>query len=317
MNVLITGATGFVGKNLIEYLKDKDFNIFALVRKNYDFSDKNIKIIKGDLFNLSNLKKIDFDVVIHIAGLTKTLYSKNFYYINSRGTSNLIQFFKEKKLRHFIFISSLAAFGPTDKNVPIDELSRPLPVSHYGMSKLIAEKILKKSGITYTIIRPPAVFGPFDKDILTYFKMVNSRIVLNSGDADRLYSLIYVKDLVKLIYLTILNESAFNEDFFISYDTFYTVFDIIKSIENSSGKKSLKINLPEFFVDIIGYPMQVLYAFTKMPPLLNLDKLKEIKQRNWICSGEKPKTILNFSYSYKFEEAIKETYKWYKEKNYI
>jgi nucleoside-diphosphate-sugar epimerase len=321
MNILITGATGFVGKNLLPILSaEKRYKIYALVRKEPEkfLKQLNIDFIKGDLFNLSNLKNLDkIDVVIHIAGLTKTIYSRNFYYINTRATANLLNFFKKKNLKQFILISSLAAFGPSDNNIPADELSRPAPVSHYGLSKLLAEKLIKKYGIPYTIIRPPAVFGPFDKDIYTYFKMVKNRVVFNAGDINRLYSLIYVKDLAEFILKTILNKKALNEDFFVAYDDFYKIKDIVGAIESVYGKKSFKINLPQIFANIIGLPMQLIYAFTNISPLINMDKLREINQKNWICSAEKAKTLLNFSPSCKFEDAIKETFLWYRENNYI
>ncbi len=320
MNLLITGVSGFVGRNLLPLLvSEKKFNIYAIVRNEPDSYLKsfNVNFLKGELFNLSSVKNLDIDIIIHIAGLTKTLYSKNFYKINTRGTGNLLKQFKGKGVKQFIYISSLAAFGPTEFDIPVDEISKPRPISHYGKSKLLAEKLVKKSGFPFTIIRPPAVFGPFDTDIYTYFKMVKNRFVLNAGDVQRLYSLIYVKDLGRFILSTILNKNAINQEFFISFKDFYKIGDIVRAIENACNKRSLKINLPQFFTNVIGIPMQIVYAFSNVPPLLNLDKLKEVSAKNWICSGEKARLVLNFNLEYEFFEAIEETFKWYRENNYL
>ena len=317
MRVFLTGASGFVGKNLLNIL-DSNYQIFGLYRKHINNLPQNVIPVNGSLFNLHNAYKIkQIDVVIHIAGLTKALHSNKFYMVNSRGTKEVVNFARKKNVKHFIYISSLAAAGPNENPVPKTEKDIPLPVSNYGMSKLLGELYVKNSNLPYTIIRPPAIFGPEDVDILTYFKMVKKGIVFTSGDRSKLYSLIYVKDLVEFIKHTILKEKAMNEIFFISNHKFYTILDIISAIETALSKKSLKINLPEFTLNLISYPLQTIYALTKLPPLINLDKIKEIKQKNWICSGKKAYEHLNFLPKNSFENAIKETAQWYLEKNWL
>jgi nucleoside-diphosphate-sugar epimerase len=279
-----------------------------------------VKIISANfnLFNLSKAEKIDkIDVIIHIAGITKSLHYQNYYKINSKGTLELIKFAIKKNVKHFIYVSSLAAAGPTESSIPINENSTPNPVSHYGISKLIGEIYLKKSGLKYTIIRPPAIFGPGDKDIFTYFKMIKKGLAFTSGDKNKLYSMIYVKDLTDFMQQTILNEKAFNEIFFIANEKQYKISDILNAIERSINKKAVKINLPEITTNLICYPMQLYYALTGAPPLLNMDKLTEIKQKNWICSSEKAKKILDFTPKFALIEAFEETGKWYLEKKWL
>ena len=318
MKIFITGATGFVGKNVIEQLGDGK-EIYALVRNvgNNPFGE-NINCIEGDLFNLQNAYNLqDIDVVIQIAGITKSLYCHNYFKINSRGTFEVIKLAKAKNVKQFVLISSLAAAGPSPSHIPVDEDSPAKPVSLYGLSKLLGEKYLKDSGLTYTVIRPPAIFGPHDRDIFTYFKMVNSGITFSAGDKKKLYSLIYVKDLAEFIGTTLLNINAFNETFFISYDSLLTISDILSFIKEALDKKAVNINLPEFFTKIIYFPMQLFYIVSGNPPLLNRDKLNEITQKFWICSSKKASEKLNFKPKYSLVEAFRETANWYIEKKWL
>ncbi len=313
MKIFITGATGFVGKNVIPILQPKS-EIYALTRESSasKLEEFKVNLVKGNLFNLQNAYKLkDIDVIIHIAGITKSLYEHEYFKINARGTYEIIKFAKEKKVKHFILISSLAAAGPSKNSSPLNEDTPVNPVSNYGLSKLFAEIYLKKSGLTYTIIRPPAIFGPFDKDIFTYFQMVKKGITLTSGDKKKLYSLVYVKDLANAIDKTVLNYNAFNETFFICYKQAYTIFDILNSIENAMQKRRVNINLPDIFTNLIFYPMQFYYILSGAPPLLNRDKLREIKQKFWICSPEKSYDKLQISPKYTLEKAMQETAKWY------
>ena len=320
MKIFITGGSGFVGQQLLNTLSNNSsIQLFSLFRKKKDENLKKINIqpVYGNLFSLKNISLDGIDVVIHIAGVTKSLFPQKYFTINTKGTIEIINFAKKEKAKQIIFISSLSAYGASNSTEPVKESSIPKPVSNYGLSKLIAEKFIKKSGIPYTIIRPPAVFGPGDKDIFTYFKMVKQGIALTSGNPNKLYSLIYVKDLAESIKKTILNEKAMNNDFFFSNKEFYKIDDIIKSIEKSFNKTAFKINLPEFFAKSVFYSAQVFYVLTTVPPLLNLDKLKEIEQNNWICSSEKAYSLLNFEPEYNLDNAIKETTKWYLENNWL
>jgi nucleoside-diphosphate-sugar epimerase len=313
MKIFITGATGFVGKNIIEALSSK-YHIYALVRDiaHVSFNNSNINIIEGNLFNLGKAYEIEnIDVVIHIAGITKSLHEHSYFKINARGTYEVIKLAKNKKAKQFILISSLAAAGPAASGEPLTEAIPPKPVSTYGRSKLLGEIYLKNSGLTYTIIRPPAIFGPWDKDIFTYFKMVKKGLTLTSGSKDKLYSLVYVKDIAEFVAKTILNRTAFNETFFIGYTSFFTIKDILSFIKKSLEKKTVNINLPEYFTKLIYYPMQLFYILTGTPPLLNKDKLNEIKQKFWICTPEKAFDKLNFKPGLSPEKAFKETAQWY------
>jgi len=322
MNVLITGANGFIGYNLISTMSlIKDLKLTVISRKNINkFKHFNIEIINDDILNINkNYHKNqvkNIDIVIHIAGLTKSINSNNFYISNTLTTVELLKFAKKVNAKQFIFISSLAACGPSINKTP-DETSTPRPVSNYGLSKLIAEKMVIKSKIPYTIIRPPAVFGPGDKDILSYFKMVKGGISLISGELTNSYSLLFVDDLVNFIIKILNNQLALNQTFFLSYEQPHTILDILSAIEQAEDKKSLKITIPKFLIKSISPIINLFYRVSGYPPLLNSDKLSEILQPSWKCSAAKAASILQFKPKKTFHEAVKETYKWYKEQRWL
>ena len=189
-NIFITGATGFIGHHLLKKLSNK-YNIFTLVRdKNKSAILSQYNIILGDLSQkelLNNaLKKIN--IVIHLAALTKYESKNELIKVNTEGTKNLIMAAKKNNIKKFIYISTL---------------NTTLPVKNeYSRSKLLAENIVKNSGINYIIIRPSLVYGPGDKGLISqYIKLINSLpiIIPILGDGENKIQPIYVDDLTYVI----------------------------------------------------------------------------------------------------------------------
>jgi len=203
MNILVTGGTGFVGNHLIrELLTEKANTVYALVRdrkklEQFDFHSR-ITVIAGDLFKAEAFPA-DIEVVFHLAALTKVISPGEFLHCNHLGTMALLDKLQPlKKLRKVVLLSSLAAAGPNRQIPRLREGMPDNPVSLYGRSKLAQEKIIQAhSPAPYIIIRAPIVFGPGDLDMLTIFRVLKKGILPELGRRQRMYSVIYVKDLVK------------------------------------------------------------------------------------------------------------------------
>jgi len=164
IKAFVTGGTGFIGSTLIEKLLEKNFYVYALVRdKNNLKWLNNIKcdFIEGNLQNLPNLPEVDY--IFHLAGVVRAVKTETYYEVNTKGTINLFEKAKEiDNLKKFVFVSSQAASGPGKDKKEDDE---QIPVTHYGLSKLIAEDYIKKEKkLPWTIIKPAAVYGPRDRD---------------------------------------------------------------------------------------------------------------------------------------------------------
>lgn len=317
---LVTGSNGFIGSHLVEELLSADYDVTCLVRKTSDLrwiEKLPIKLYYGD-FNepsyLINAVK-NQDYIFHVAGITKAKTKNLYYKINVGHTRTLINLIKRynSNLQKFVFVSTQAASGQAQGKCRKKESEPDNPITYYGMSKKSAEMMIQKvTEFNWTIIRPAGVYGPRDNDFYQYFKLVNMHFAPISGIKNKYFSLIYVKDLVRLIKMSAESDNACNKIFFACDDNIYIWQDFISVLKKTMNKKALSFIVP----DILVYPIAICNEFRSLlhqePQLLNLQKIKEIKGRYWLCSCERAKKLLNFTSQYTLQQGIEETYKWYK-----
>lgn len=330
MKVLITGATGFLGSHLVEFLAKQGHEVFALVRNEEKFNKLNLpaKPISGYLQSDGPhdwIKKLpyDLDAVIHNAGIVHSFNPRDFYDINSRATKQLIEDLKimfPHQLR-FCLISSLAAAGASEKKKPLTEDLEPKPISHYGHSKHLAEIYLNElapSQWKKTIIRPPIIIGPRDEGFVDVFTMVKNGFIIIPGmdGHHKEYSFVCVFDLVTAIHRAIkLNvKKTTPEIFFISHPRACTYGELIARIMKLvNPTKRVKVNLPIFIVFIGAFLNRILHSFfPKYNFRLTPDKAMEINGSSWVCSSSKADELLSLNYEWNLEQTLKVTYEDYK-----
>ncbi len=326
MKAFITGATGFVGSHLADRLIEKDYEVYCLKRKTSSLKwleGKNVKYVEGDLFSNEALENVikDMDYIFHVAGVVKAKTKEGFYHGNYEATKNLLEITSKvnPELKKFIFISSLAACGPALTEKPVDENTKPHPITTYGITKLKAEEEVEKYKHKFpvTVIRPPAVYGPRDTEILIYFKTFSKGLNSVIGFDTKFLSLVYVEDLVNGIILAAENKIAEGQKYFICLDKAYNWDEIGAITSKLLGRKALKIRLPHSVVYSVGYLAELFSTFSRKPATLNIEKCKDITQLRWICSNEKAKKELGFIPAYTLEESFKKTIDWYKEMKWI
>ena len=328
MNILVTGCNGFIGKNLIPELKNrfKGANISCLVRNNKASSDKHIKYFKinyldkNSLLNSPAFNSVDY--IYHIAGVTKSANQKGFFNGNVLPLKNILEIILQKniRLKRFVFISSQTASGYSNNKthfITEDEIAKP--IEPYGKSKLEAENILANYGkqIPFTIISPSAVYGPWDADFFNIFKMTKFGFNIYAGNKKQIVSLIYVKDLVKAIIDSSISTKTINEKYFICDDKPKSWEEIQETIFRMADKKKIDFTIPYTLLNISSYFGSLYSMITRKPVLLNRNKIKLSKPNYWLCSNKKAKEHFDFKITYSFDEAIKETFEWYKQNNWL
>jgi len=181
----VTGGTGFVGAHLIRLAREAGYPVRALTRK-WQPPEEGVDWVEGTLDRPESLRRLcdGADAVIHIAGAINARDRAGFEAVNAGGTANMIDAARAAGVRRFVHISSLAAREPE--------------LSNYGWSKAKSERIVAASGLDWTAIRPPAVYGPGDRETLELFKMARRGLVLLPPGNGRL-SVIHVEDLCRLI----------------------------------------------------------------------------------------------------------------------
>ena len=184
LRIAMTGATGFVGAETLEQALAAGHHVTAITRRAQPPRAR-LKWVPGSLEDRAALNTLmrDADVVIHIAGVVNAPDREGFEAGNARGTMAVVDAMRQRGVRRLIHVSSLAAREPK--------------LSDYGWSKLMAERQVKASGLDWTIVRPPAIYGPGDREMLELFRMARRGIML-LPPGGRL-SLIEVGDLARLL----------------------------------------------------------------------------------------------------------------------
>ena len=326
--LLITGANGFIGSFLAEKALLGGFDVYAGVRKNSNvsaLSNLNISLVFLDYVNTEELsaifKQYNFTHIIHNAGLTRTIVVQDYFKVNKDYLVNIISAVRSSniQLSKFVFISSLAAFGPADfqESGIVKTNSIPHPVTNYGKSKIEAERYLtKQTDIPYIIIRPTAVYGPREKDLLNVFQLLNKRIEMYAGLIPQKLTFIYVKDLVDVIILS-LTSAIEKKAYFVTDGNVYTGEAFNGFIKESLNKRTLKLRLPIFLLQIVAFVLEKVTGFWDEYPPLNIDKVNEIKARNWNCDIQDLKNDFGFIAKYDLTKGIPETVAWYKEHKWL
>ncbi len=315
MKAFVTGSTGFIGSHLVDSLLKKGFDVTCLVRKSSSLrhlEGLNVCLVKGDCCKADSLSEAvrGSDYIFHIAGLTKARSQDDFYNANVAGTENLLKAVLKSGLsiRRFFYLSSLAAAGPSHNGTPLNEDCEPNPVSVYGRSKYEGERLVydHRDKLPVTIIRPPAVYGPKDKDMLMFFKMVKMGIIPYWGKS--FYSFIYVEDLINGIIQTSLSKEAEGEILFISDGCVYSSDDVIDAVSAAVKKKPIKLPVPDFFMPFFGF----LTERFKNVNIINSDKMKELRFKNWTCDSTKITKIINFVPKVRMRQGAEWTANWYR-----
>ena len=204
--ILITGASGFLGKNLIlKLIKNNNFLVYGLSQRKIFISRKikNFLFIEFYITNIKNLKKkikISFDFIINFAGNIDHKNKLQTYRTHYNGLKNIINTIDKKRLKLFIQIGSSLEYGK--KKGSNSENSKCNPVSNYGRSKYLATKFIKKKLEKYVVLRPYQIYGPYQKidrliPIAIKSCLNNQRFACTNGD--QLRDFLYVDDFNNLI----------------------------------------------------------------------------------------------------------------------
>lgn len=327
MRILVTGARGFIGSFLVEALLTRGDTVRCLLRDNKKaagwLSGLALEIVTGDINDKPSLQKAvrGVDSIFHVAGITKARNRSEFDRINFEGTQNLLEAAHQfnPDIRRFVLVSSLAAAGPSLNGHPVTELDTPHPISNYGQSKLKAEEAVRRyrDRLPVTIVRPPAVFGPRDKDIFEIFKYANKGWRLRLGGGPRFTSIVYVKDLIAGLLLAAKKEEAIGQTYFMCNDDFYAIHDLEDNIAEILGKKLRTLTLPLPLAYLVALGFEGVGKLTGRAQLLNLDKFQELKATHWICDNRKTRNELGFSTNFELKEAFKETADWYHKNGWL
>lgn len=331
-SAFVTGGTGFIGSHLVEALLARGYrDVRCLVRSDLKWlDDLPITPIYGDLSDVealwSGLENIDF--VYHIAGLTRAPTYEALEQANVSGTLNLLGTIRHAapSIRKVLITSSLAAVGHCDARVATED--SPLrPISGYGKSKAAMEHALTvpvQDGTVYmetlpvTIVRPPAVYGPREADIFTFFQTVSKGLcpIVGRGTAPAL-SLVHGRDLAHGMIDAAESDAATGEVYFIGSERAYSWNEVRDATLQALNRRALTIAVPPALVGVIGAASEWFGKLTGTYPPLNREKAREIREACTICSVAKARRDFGYRQQIPLDEGIRETIAWYREHGWL
>lgn len=320
---LITGAAGFIGSHLVEYLlsdgvRPKDLRLLLAPWDTLDnLQVKNLDIFIGDIRNRKDVEKsmAGIDIVYHLAAKIIKEGANFEYYrdTNILGTKNLLEAAKKQKIKKFIYFSSISVFGlPAYKGDMgnVNESWPKEPSEPYGMTKLKSEEEVimanKEWRLPYIIIRPTTVYGPRDKaGIYQLLKAIKNGYFIFIGEAKNKMDYVYVKDLVRAARMAEKGKVK-NEDFIIGAGRPITQVQIVTSIAKSMGKKIPNIHISKGTALVFSYIVEYILKLIKIKPPLFPERVR-VLTTNCYFEINKAERILGYVPKYSFEKGIKET----------
>lgn len=330
MNILITGATGFIGGFIVDEALRQGYSVWVAVRRSSSkkyLQDSRINFIEVNLGDkkqiVSKISGLQFDYVVHAAGVTKSIHKEDFRNVNTLGTCNLIDALRETNMpiKRFVFVSSLSVCGPLHEQQPYKEITAddiPQPNTAYGKSKLEAEKYLESlQDFPYIILRPTGVYGPRERDYFMMAKSIKGHTDFAVGFQPQDITFIYVLDLVQAIFLA-LNKGKIGSKYALSDGKVYqsrTFSDYI--IKELGNPWVLRIKAPIWLLRIITFCGEYYGRLTGKITALNNDKYNIMRQRNWRCDIRPAIDELGYRPEYDLERGVKLTIAWYKENNWL
>jgi nucleoside-diphosphate-sugar epimerase len=328
MRILLTGGSGFLGSHVAEQLSAKGHTVRALVRPR---SDKRllerlpgVELVNGAVDDAASLEGAmqGVDGVIHVAGIVKARRAEEFHAVNAQGTQNLLDAAVKHApgLKRFVVVSSLAAIGPSTDGKPVPDGAEPRPVTHYGRSKLAAERaaLAMKDRLPVTVIRPPMIYGPRDPETLAFFTSVNRGVLPLLGDGQNTLSVVYAEDCAAAIVCAVESAGPSGRTYFVEDGNVYVWKDALGQIEKALGKRALvRFGLPLGVLKIAAGFTQLWGSVTNTAQMLTLDKVNELKQSHWVCSGEGARKDLGWAPKTTWNDGVTKAIEWYRKEKWL
>jgi nucleoside-diphosphate-sugar epimerase len=325
MKVLVTGASGFLGGHVAEALSKRGDRVRALVRKTSKRSHlerlPNVELFPGSMEDMDRLRQaVDgVDAVVHAAGLVKARSADEFFSVNVGGTSNLVEACRECGIKRFVLVSSLEASGPSADGRPV-LVTQEDPVTAYGRSKLAAEKVAlsAKGDLRVVILRPGAIYGPRDREVLEVFKTIQRGLLplVDGGAAKGVW--VYATDCADACVRAIEADVPSGRVYFVEDGRGpIDQRQMLTDAERALGKRArLRANLPVPLFLAAASGIEALGRITNRPMMFTREKANMLLM-HWVCSSEATNTELGWTPAVSWEEGLSRAVKWYRDNNWL
>ena len=301
--IALTGATGFIGSAVTRKLVQDGWCVRALIRSpssSARLAGTTVQWVQGTFEDLDSLEKLvgDADVVVHCAGSVRGITEADFYQANVEAVARLAHIAASRNpTPRFLLISSLAAREPD--------------VSPYAASKRMGEIALSKVAdhLTWTALRPPAVYGPGDREMLPLFRLMLRGIAPVVGRNGARFSMLYVDDLADAIVKWLVSDSRENRTFELDdgHPGGYSWCEIVETVERLRGKGVVRVRVPGPVLNLAAKLNMMAASVIGYRPMFTLGKVRELRHPDWVCDNSMFCRVANWAPTVRFEEGLRHT----------
>lgn len=296
--IAMTGATGFAGRHAITELLKRGHRLVVLVRDPARGGlPSGVEVVPGHLEDAAALAKLvrGADAVVHLGAVVAAARAVDYFRYNTFPMRALAELAVNAGVKRFVFASSLAA--------------REEDVSFYGASKFAAEQeLLKFVGLSTIILRAPAIYGPGDRATLPLVRQLTAPIAVIPGRREQRFSLIYVKDFVRLLADAVAGDVRGTFEVSDGTPGGYGWPDLFRTAEAAEGRAIHRLFLPKPLAAGAALLAGSLSRLTGKPGMVNPGKVRELYRADWVARG--PGLPLNDPIT--FAQGFPETLAWYR-----
>ena len=324
MRVFVTGGTGFVGAHLVRALLERGDEVRCLVRDPAKAGALGwsgaVELVQGDLADARALREgcAGARVIYHLAGRISARSPAEFMATNRDGTAKVLEAAAEPPPR-FLYLSSLAAGGPTLPGQPIDESRSPGPITAYGRSKLAAELLVRAAPVAWTIVRPPTVYGERDRELFKLFKLARAGIVPVFGDGSQELSVIYAGDLADAVIAAATASGSAGALYYAAHPSVTTSRDLVRAIGRGLGRRHEPriIPLPAALARAALWAIGSLAHLAGRATVLSADKAPEFLAPAWTCRPDALMRDTGWRAKMDLETGLGRTAAWYRTEGWL
>lgn len=308
MRVAVTGASGFVGGHLVERLIDAGCGVRALCHRRRPPRSDAIECIEGGLDDAGALARLveGAEAVVHCGGAVAARRRGDFHRVNAEGTRRLAAAAAAAGAPRFLLISSLAARQPQ--------------LSGYAASKRAGETALaRQSRLQWDALRPPAVYGPGDRQVLMVFRLLKRGIALLPAGESARVSMIHVDDLVSAItaWLRLGAPSGGVYELADGQREGYTWRALIDAAARELTVEPRYVSPPPAALRVAGHASRLWGYVSGATPFLTPDKVRELRHADWVCRDEGFRRLTGWRPRVPLGEGLRETVNWYRARGWL
>lgn len=313
MRILVTGATGFIGRHLCRRLAERGDQVLALARSKRKAATlaalaPAVEVLEGDLslFADPDVQLPPCDVVIHLAGVVAAGDPSEYEAINYGAVKDLVGCLSRQswKPARLLFASSLAAGGPTARATPLTELDPPRPIDPYGDAKARAEALVREAPFPTTAFRPSIVLGPGDDASLTLFRAARAGVGFRVAGSPQELSFVDVRDLVEAIVLMADDARPGSRCYYASHPSPTDVRALWRELSAAVGRKVLVVPVPAWALYVAMRVASAGAALFRFKNQLDAKQYRQMVAPAFVCSSERLREDLGWEPKHNLSDCV-------------